>query len=188
MAIQHNHSLQAALTMILQNQSCWRSRPTCGPVIRMPNADAQFLPIFQPSNFTASYLNNNAQFDVGVGYLFERGQKRQHRLQAAKDQTAVTTAQVSDNERTLTFNVAAQFIAALQAQSDLAFAEQDLTSFQNTADISQSSFQAGSMSGGDLLKIKLQLLQFQMDVSAARLGLVRKPLRHPTAVRYEPCG
>ena len=110
---------------------------------------------------------------MGVGYLFERGQKRQHRLQAAKDQTAVTTAQVSDDERTLTFNVASQFIAALQAQSDLAFAEQDLTSFQNTVDISESSYQAGSMSGGDLLKIKIQLLQFQMDVSAARLARVQ---------------
>ncbi len=171
MAIQHNHSLQAARTMILQNQAQeitanLRPNPTL-------NADAQFLPIFQPSNFTASYLNNNAQFDVGVGYLFERGQKRQHRLQAAKDQTAVTTAQVSDDERTLTFNVASQFIAALQAQSDLAFAEQDLTSFQNTVDISQSSYQAGSMSGGDLLKIKIQLLQFQMDVSSARLARVQ---------------
>jgi cobalt-zinc-cadmium efflux system outer membrane protein len=171
MAIQHNHSLQAARTMILQNQAQeitanLRPNPTL-------NGDAQFLPLFQPSNFNSSYLNNNAQFDVGVGYLFERGKKRQNRLQAAKDQTAVTTAQVSDNERTLTFNVASQFIAALQAQSDLAFAEQDLASFQNTVDISQSSYQAGSMSGGDLLKIKIQLLQFQMDVSSARLARVQ---------------
>jgi cobalt-zinc-cadmium efflux system outer membrane protein len=171
MAIQHNHSLQAARTLILQNQAQevtanLRPNPTL-------NGDAQFLPIFQPNNFTSSYLDNSAQFDVGVGYLFERGKKRQHRLQAAKDQTAVTTAQVSDNERTLTFNVAAQFIAALQAQSDLTFAQQDLASFQNTVDISESSYQAGSMSGGDLLKIKLQLLQFQMDVSAARLARVQ---------------
>ena len=55
---------------------------------------------------------NSAQFDLGVGYLFERGKKRQHRLQAAKDQTAVTSATVDDNARTLTFNVASQFISA----------------------------------------------------------------------------
>ena len=111
MAIQHNHSLQAARTTILQNQAQeitanLRPNPTL-------SGDAQFLPIFQPSNFTGDYLDNSAQFDLGVGYLFERGKKRQHRLQAAKDQTAVTTAQVGDNERTLTFNVASQFIAAL---------------------------------------------------------------------------
>ena len=110
---------------------------------------------------------------MGVGYLFERGKKRQHRLQAAKDQTAVTTAQVTDNERTLTFNVASQFMRRLLAQANLDLAEQDLASFQQTVDISQAPFQAGAMSEGDLLKIKLQLLQFQMDVSAAKLARVQ---------------
>lgn len=171
LAIEHNHSLDAARTTILQNEAQeitanLRPNPTL-------SGDAQFLPLFQPGQFSGSYFNNNAQFDVGVSYLFERGKKRQNRLQAAKAQTAVTVAQVGDNERILTFNVASQFIAALQAQSDLAFAQQDLASFQNTVDISQAQFQAGSISGGDLLKIKIQLLQFQMDVSAARLAQVQ---------------
>jgi cobalt-zinc-cadmium efflux system outer membrane protein len=171
MALQHNHSLQAARTMILQNQAQettanLRPNPTL-------SGDTQFLPILEPSNFNANYFDNDAQFDVGVGYLFERGKKRQHRLQAAKDQTAVTTAQVSDNQRTLTFSVASQFITALQAQSDLAFALQDLASFQNTVQISEDTYQAGSISEGDLLKIKLQVLQFQMDVSQARLAQVQ---------------
>ena len=135
--------------------------------------DAQFLPLFTPSNFTDDYLDNNAQFDLGVGYLFERGKKRQHRLQAAKDQTAVTSAQVGDNERTLTFNVASQFIAAVLAQSNLELADTDLKSFQQTVDISEERSKAGAMSEGDLLKIKLQLLQFQTDVSAARLARIQ---------------
>ena len=37
-------------------------------------------------------------------------------------------------------------------------------------DVSQTRFNAGAMSQGDLLKIQLQLLQFQMDVSTARLA------------------
>lgn len=171
LAIQHNHSLDAARTTILQNEAqeiTANLRPN--PVL---TGDALFLPFLQPSQLTGTYINNSAEFDAGVSYLFERGKKRQNRLQAAKDQTAVTVAQVGDNERTLTFNVASQFIAALQAQSDLAFAQQDLASFQNTVDISQAQFQAGSISGGDLLKIKIQLLQFQMDVSAARLAQVQ---------------
>jgi cobalt-zinc-cadmium efflux system outer membrane protein len=85
----------------------------------------------------------------------------------------VTSAQVTDNERTLTFNVASQFISALLAQANLDLAQRDLTSFQQTVDISQASFQAGAMSEGDLIKIKLQLLQFQMDVSAAKLARVQ---------------
>ena len=171
LALQHNHSLQAARTTILQNQAqeiTANLRPN--PVLL---GDAQFLPFFNPSNFTGDYMDNSAQFDLGVGYLFERGKKRQHRLQAAKDQTAVTSAQVADNERTLTFNVASQFISAVLAQAHLDLAEKDLASFQQTVDISQASFKAGAMSEGDLLKIKLQLLQFQMDVSAAKLARVQ---------------
>ena len=171
LAIQHNHSLQAARTMILQNQAqeiTANLRPN--PVLI---GDAQFLPVFTPSNLNTDYLDNGAQFDLGVGYLFERGQKRQHRLQAAKDQTAVTTAQVTDNERTLTFNVASQFIAAILAQANVELADTDLKSFQQTVDISEERFKAGAMSEGDLLKIKLQMLQFQTDVSAARLARVQ---------------
>jgi cobalt-zinc-cadmium efflux system outer membrane protein len=171
LALKHNHSLQAARTTILQNQALEITanlRPN--PVLL---GDAQFLPFFNPSNFTSSYLDNSAQFDLGVSYLFERGKKRQHRLEAAKDQTAVTSATVDDNARTLTFNVASQFISAVLAQADLDLAEKDLASFQQTVDISQASFTAGAMSGGDLLKIKLQLLQFQMDVSAAKLARVQ---------------
>jgi cobalt-zinc-cadmium efflux system outer membrane protein len=168
LAIQHNHSLQAARTLILQNKAqeiTANLRPN--PLFLV---DEQYMPFFSPDAFTYDYINQSAVYDMGLSYLIERGKKRQHRLGAAQDQTAVTSAQVSDNERTLTFNVASQFISAVLAQADLDLAEKDLASFQQTVDISEASFQAGSMSGGDLIKIKLQLLQFQMDVSAARLA------------------
>jgi cobalt-zinc-cadmium efflux system outer membrane protein len=171
LALKHNHSLQAARTTILENQAqeiTANLRPN--PVFLI---DEQYMPFFSPSAFTADYINQSAVYDLGLSYLIERGKKRQHRLGAAKDQTAVTTAQVSDNERTLTFNVASQFISALLAQADLDLAEKDLASFQQTVDIGQASFQAGAISGGDLLKIKIQLLQFQMDVSAAKLARVQ---------------
>jgi cobalt-zinc-cadmium efflux system outer membrane protein len=135
--------------------------------------DAQFLPIFQPSQFSSDYINDTAQFDLGVSYLFERGKKRQHRLQAAKDQTAVTRSQVDDNERSLTFNVASQFINVELAESTLELANEDLKSFQNTVDISESRYKAGDISEDDLLKIKLQMLQFETDVSTAKLARVQ---------------
>jgi outer membrane protein, heavy metal efflux system len=171
LALQHNHALLAARSTILQNQA----QETTANLRPNPTLswDTQFLPIFQPSNFTADYFENQAQFDLGIGYLFERGRKRQHRLQAAKDQTAVTRAQVTDNERQLTFNLSQQFVAVLLAQSTLDLAQENFDSFQKTVDISESRFKAGAMSEGDLLKIKLQLLQFQSDVFAARLSKVQ---------------
>jgi len=140
-----------------------RPNPTLG-------LDAQFLPIFQPNQFSSDYMDQQAQFDAGLGYLFERGKKRQHRLKAAQDQTTVVRSQVSDTERQLIFNVGQQFIDVLLAESTLDFAQQDLASFQKTVDISNERLRAGDMSEGDFLKIKLQLLQFQSDVSAAKLA------------------
>jgi cobalt-zinc-cadmium efflux system outer membrane protein len=171
LALQHNHALLAARTTILQNQAQETTanlRPN--PVLSW---DAQFLPIFQPKQFSADYINTQAQFDLGLGYSFERGGKRQHRLLAARDTTAVTRWQVTDNERQLAFNTSQQFVAVLLAQSMIDLADENLQSFQKTVDISNTRYQAGDMSEGDLLKIKLQLLQFQSDISTAKLAKVQ---------------
>ena len=121
-------------------------------------------------------MDNITEFDLGFTYTFERGHKRQARINAAKDATAVTRSQVKDNERSLTFNVAQQFVNVLLAKADLDFANQDLASFQRTVDLSTHQQKAGAISEGDLLKIKLQMLQFQTDVSAAKLALVQSLL------------
>jgi outer membrane protein, heavy metal efflux system len=171
LALAHNHSLKATRTMILQNQAQeitanLRPNPTLG-------ADTQFVPFFSPQDFSGENLNETQQFDIGISYLFERGHKRQHRLQAARDTTAVTRAQVADAERTLAFNVGQQFVSVLLAESTLQFALDDLKGFQQTVDISEAQLKAGYIGEGDYLKIKLQLLQFQTDVSSARLAKVQ---------------
>jgi cobalt-zinc-cadmium efflux system outer membrane protein len=171
LALAHNHSLLATRTTILQNQAQeitanLRPNPTFG-------ADTQFVPFFSPQDFSGENLNETQQFDIGLSYLFERGRKRQHRLQAARDQTAVTRAQVADAERTLAFNVGQQFVAVLLAESTLDFALEDLKGFQQSVDISEIQLKAGYIGEGDYLKIKLQLLQFQTDVSSARLAKVQ---------------
>jgi cobalt-zinc-cadmium efflux system outer membrane protein len=171
LALAHNHSLKASRTLVFQNQAQeitanLRPNPTLG-------ADTQFVPFFSPQDFSGDNLNNVQQFDIGIGYLFERGHKRQRRLQAARDQTAVTRAQITDAERTLAFNVGQQFVSVLLAESTLQFALEDLKDFQQTVDISEAQLKAGYIGEGDYLKIKLQLLQFQTDVSSARLAKVQ---------------
>lgn len=171
MAIQHNHTLLAARTTIQQNEAqeiTANLRPN--PVLL---GDALFVPIFQPSDFTSAYTNNLLEFDLGVSYLFERGGKRHYRLQAARDQTDVTRSTVADNERTLAFQVATLFINAQAAESALDLSQEDLKSFQNSVDVSKERYRAGDIGEGDYLKIKLQLLQFQTDVSQARLARIQ---------------
>jgi outer membrane protein, heavy metal efflux system len=171
LSLLHNHALQAMRSTIQQSQAeevtaNLRPNPNLG-------IDTQYLPIFQPSKFSGDYLNEDAEFDAGLSYLFERGKKRQHRLQAAKDLTSVVQSQVSDSERQLIFNVGQQFVDVLLAESTLELAQMDVDSFQKTVDISNERYRVGDMSEGDYLKIKLQLLQFQTDVSAAQLAKVQ---------------
>jgi cobalt-zinc-cadmium efflux system outer membrane protein len=171
LALANSPAIKATRTQIQQSQAqevTANLRPN--PVLSW---DTQFIPIFTPGDFSTETLNNLQQFDIGVGYLFERGHKRQNRLRAARDQTAVTASQVTDAERTLTFNVAQQFINALLANSNLQFAQEDLKSFQQTVDISEQRYKAGDISEGDFLKIKLQLLQFQTDVTSAQVARVQ---------------
>jgi len=168
LALQHNHTLLAARTTIQQSQA----EEMTANMRRNPTlvGDAEYL---SPSHPTTDYLSNSSEFDLGVSYLFERGRKRQRRLQAAKDITAQTRSLVADNERSLTFSVATQFVNAQLAQSSLELAEQDLKSFQQTVDVGEIRYKAGAISEDDYLKIKLQLLQFETDFQQAQLAKVQ---------------
>ncbi len=170
LALQHSHALKAARTLVQQSQALevtagLRPNPTLA-------GDALYFPL-DTSLYSADFVNEQQQFDLGVSWLWERGGKRHWRLKAARDATAVTRFQVADSERGLVFSVAQQFVGALLAESNLALAQQDLQSFQQTVDIGEAQYKAGAISEGDFLKIKLQLLQFQTDVSAAEVARVQ---------------
>jgi cobalt-zinc-cadmium efflux system outer membrane protein len=171
MALQHNHGLLAARTTIQQSEAQeitanLRPNPTLF-------TDWEYLPLVKTSGGLANYLHDSTEGDIGLSYLFERGKKRQHRLQAAKDATAVTRSQVADNERSLTFQVASLFVNVQLAESTLDLAQQNLKSFQKTVDIAEFQRKSGRISENDYLKIKLQLLQFQTDVQQAQLARVQ---------------
>ncbi|HEU5451132.1 MAG TPA: TolC family protein [Terriglobales bacterium] len=183
LALVHSPALKATRSQLPQSQAQevtahLRPNPTLA-------WDTQFLPLFHPSQFTSEILNDQAQWDMGVGYLFERGSKRQRRYQAAQAATAVTQSQVADAERMLALTVAQDFVAVLQAESNLALAQDNLNSFQQTVTISEQRFQAGDISEADYLKIKLQLLQFQTDVSTAMLDRAQALIALRQQIGYE---
>jgi cobalt-zinc-cadmium efflux system outer membrane protein len=171
MAMQHNHNLLAARTTIQQNQA----EETTANLRPNPTlfGDWEYLPLFTPSAQNSAYYHDSTEADLGLGYLIERGRKRQHRLQAAKDITAQTRSLVADNERSLTYNVASLFVNVQLAESTLELAELDLKSFGKTVEIGEMRYKAGAISEDDYLKIKLQLLQFETDFQQAQLAKVQ---------------
>ena len=180
MALQHNHNLLAARTTIPQAEA----EETTANLRPNPSlfADWEYLPLGSPAHqnpnlygghSTSDYLHDNTEGDIGLSYLLERGKKRQHRLQAAKDITAQTRSLVTDNERGLTFSVASLFVSVQLAQSTIELAEKDLKSFQKTVELGELRFNKGAISEDDYLKIKLQLLQFETDYQQAELAKIQ---------------
>jgi cobalt-zinc-cadmium efflux system outer membrane protein len=180
MALQHNHNLLAARTTIPQAEA----EETTANLRPNPSlfADWEYLPLGSPAHqnpnlygghSTGDYLHDNTEGDIGLSYLLERGKKRQHRLQAAKDITAQTRSLVTDNERGLTFSVASLFVSVQLAQSTIDLAEKDLKSFQKTVELGELRFNKGAISEDDYLKIKLQLLQFETDYQQAELAKIQ---------------
>jgi cobalt-zinc-cadmium efflux system outer membrane protein len=190
LALKHNHTLQAARTTIQQNQAAevtanLRPNPTFF-------TDWEYLPIFNrpPGQSSASYLQSSTEGDMGLSYLIERGNKRARRLEAARSATAVTRAQVTDNERGVAFQVGSLFVNAQLAESTLELARTDLKSFQQTVDISEIQFKDGGLSENDYLKIKLQLVQFETDVQQALLNKAQSlsDLRQQLGYESVPAG
>jgi len=170
MALQHNHNMLAARTTIQQSEAeevTANLRPN--PALF---SDWEYLPLTH-SGQNAQYLHDSTEGDIGLSYLLERGKKRQHRLQAAKDITAQTKSLVADNERSLSFNVASSFVNVQLAESTLELAEKDLQSFRQTVELGELRYSKGAISEDDYLKIKLQLLQFETDCQQAELAKVQ---------------
>ena len=65
-ALQHNHNLNAAQTTIQQSQA-QEITANLRPNPRSP-ATRNILPFFQPNEFSSTYFDSNAQFDIGLSY------------------------------------------------------------------------------------------------------------------------
>jgi cobalt-zinc-cadmium efflux system outer membrane protein len=85
----------------------------------------------------------------------------------------VTSKTVLDAERQVRLQVAQAFISVLLAKSNLQFAREDLANFSRVLEINRTRLSAGDISEADFLKIALQKLQFEQDVSAAEVALVQ---------------
>jgi cobalt-zinc-cadmium efflux system outer membrane protein len=117
-----------------------------------------------------TFANGTVDFTGGIGWTFERGGKRQRRIDSARLATAGAEQDLRDGRRTVIGTVRAAFTAALLACGNLRAARDNLVNFQQVEDLNRIRHEKGEISGGDFLKIGLQKLQFQTDVQDADLA------------------
>ncbi len=128
-----------------------------------------------PSDFSAP--NHPLRYSNLLGWTQLHGGKEAASGKSAwwwRKTTPRSAAQtVTDNERTLRFQVVQAFINVLLAKSVLLLAKDDLANFSQEVELNHARLVAGDLAEGDYLKLSIQKLQFEQDVSAAVLGLVQ---------------
>ncbi|MEO6909665.1 MAG: TolC family protein, partial [Edaphobacter sp.] len=124
---------------------------------------------------TLPEINNNGgnpfDYSANVSRTFERGNKRGLRIEAANATTQVTESQLHDQERQLVLSVRQAFTGMLGAKGALAIAEENLTDYHKTVDLSKARLDAGDITRTDYERIDLQLAQFESDDDVARLNM-----------------
>ncbi len=166
-ALQYNQALRAQRLNIDQSKAgeitaSLKPNPVLGNLV-------DTIPIFSPQTIRLQ----TQIYEETLSYTVERGGKREKRVAVAKDNTDVAAKTVTDNERQLRFQVVQSFINVLLAKSVLLLAQDDLANYSQELDLNQNRLTAGDLARGDYLKLSLQKLQFEQDVSAAQLSLVQ---------------
>ncbi len=116
------------------------------------------------SNVTESGDAGNPYFySVQVSRLFERGNKREYRLQNARATTAQTGAQLQDTTRQTELAVRQAFTTMLIAKEALELSRAQLADFRHEVEIANDRYQAGDLGKLDFERLDLQLGSFEAD-------------------------
>ena len=114
---------------------------------------------------------SNALTAGSISYLYERGHKRDLRLQSAKEGTEVARSEHLDLERNLIFNLRSAFVETLEAKAVLDLAQADLTYYDKIIEISRSRYRAGDIAQIDLDRIELLRVQYEVEIQTAIVHL-----------------
>ncbi len=110
-------------------------------------------------------------YSANVSRLFERGNKRQLRLDSASATAESTQSLYRDQQRQLALAVRDAFTNMLLAKESLAVAEENLADYRKTVELSRARLDAGDITRTDFERIDLQQVQFESDADNARLSL-----------------
>lgn len=114
-----------------------------------------------------------------VDFVFERGAKRERRLEVAENAKEVTRLQFLNTVRTLFLDVQNACVEVLLAKHNLTLAQENLHSLENVVQISAHRVRAGDLAAVELQRVSLTALQYQNQVrkSETDLLIARKELQ-----------
>jgi outer membrane protein TolC len=120
--------------------------------------------------FSNSDSAANRLYTVRIDQVFERGNKRSLRTEAAEFQVQAAEAQVLDTIRTQLLQLRQAFYTAVLARENVRVAQENLDLTADTERLIKTRVSAGDAPEWDLIKFQASKVQFQRDLAAARLA------------------
>jgi outer membrane protein TolC len=121
--------------------------------------------------FSNSDSAANRTYTFRLDQVFERGNKRSLRTEAAKFQVQAAEAQVLDTIRTQLLQLRQAFYTAVLASENVRVANENLDLTNDTERLIKTRVSAGDTPEWDLIKFQASKVQFQRDLAAAQPGL-----------------
>lgn len=128
--------------------------------------------------------NGTEFYLAGVQRLFERGNKRQLRLDTARATTELTSFQLEDQRRQMDLLIRQAFSRMLYAQEAIAISRENLADYQKTVALMKIRLDAGDIDKTDFERIDLQLAGFESDLDNAALTLRQGSIVLQTLIGY----
>jgi len=163
-AIDHNLNLLAAksnLTIAEAQMLTARLRPN--PVL---SASADSLDWIGTA-FTEANGLGPSQYSFRVDVPFERGGKRDLRMQTASYEKEIANAEFQDAVRRLRLDVMLACIDVLEAKAKLQLARDNLNTFQQLVEVNQRRLTSGAIPPVELTRVRVAMLQYRNTERAA---------------------
>src|SRR4051794_37423849 len=112
-----------------------------------------------------------------IDYPWERGRKRELRMDSAGYQSRIVRAKLEDSVRKLTLDVTLACIDVMEAKSKLELAKDNLRSLEGIVKLNQSRVSAGATAPVELTRSRVAMLQFRATVRTTELALATARIR-----------
>lgn len=117
---------------------------------------------------------------------WERGHKREYRVDTAGYAQKIAQARVADSIRRLRLDVTLACIDVMEAKARLELAQDNLKSLQGVVQLNETRLQGGAIPPIELTRSRVAMLQFRSNVKTAELALTTARVRLQTLLGRGP--
>jgi cobalt-zinc-cadmium efflux system outer membrane protein len=127
-----------------------------------------------------------SEYALRVDVPWERGRKRELRLDAASYQERIVRLRIADSIRRLTLDVTLACIDVLEAKAKLALARENLQSLERLVTLNETRLKDGAIAPVELTRSRVAMLQFRGSVKTAELALATARTRLEAVLGRKP--